>query len=102
MKCAIRTADKMYKRHSDNNQLIERLQKAVKSRNYIAHQVVREYMHHREAKPRAVATISRELKKLEDDGQDLAEELLKELAALREAYDEDQRQMKCRISRMLP
>ena len=48
-------------------------------------------MRHREAKPRVVATISRELKKLEDDGQDLAEELLKELAALREAYDEDQR-----------
>ena len=91
MKCAIRTADKMYKRHSDNKQLIERLKKAVKSRNYIAHQVVREYMRHREAKPRVVATISRELKKLEDDGQDLAEELLKELAALREAYDEDQR-----------
>jgi hypothetical protein len=75
---------KMFQRHSANKQLIERLRKAVKTRNYIAHRVVEDYMHHREGRPRIAARISRELKKLEDEGQGLAEELLKELTALRE------------------
>ncbi len=79
----------VFQRHSDNKQLIQRLRKAVKTRNYVAHRVVEDYMHHREATPRVAARISRDLKKLEDDGQCLGEELLKELAALREAYDED-------------
>ena len=72
----------VYARHSDNPPLIERLRKAAAKRNYIAHRVVEEYMSHHEAKPRFAAGISRELKKLESDGQDLVEEALKELRVL--------------------
>jgi hypothetical protein len=65
----------VYARHSDNTGLIERLKKATKARNYIAHRVFEHYWNHRE-KPRLAAKISRELKKLENNGHDLVEELL--------------------------
>ena len=75
----------VFERHSDNKQLIERLRKAVKGRNYIAHRAVAHYMDHREKKPRIAARSSKDLKKLETQGHDLVEELLKDVKALRQA-----------------
>ena len=75
-----------FQRHSDNKPLIERLRQATKSRNYIAHRVIEDYMHHHEKQPRVASRISRDLKKLEGDGYELVELLQKEL---RKVYDLD-------------
>jgi hypothetical protein len=77
----------MFRRHSDNELLVDRLRDAAKSRNYIAHRVIEDYMDHREKKPRVASRISRDLKKLEDTGYDLVEELEKELRKLHDLDD---------------
>ena len=76
----------MFQRHSDNKPLIERLREGAKARNYIAHRVIEHYMDHHEKKPRVASRISKDLKKLEEDGYDLVEQLQKEL---RKVYDLD-------------
>jgi hypothetical protein len=70
---------KMFRRHSDNEDLIERLKDALKKRNYIAHNAINHYMED----PTMAESISDDLKKIKDDGYDLIEELRKELKKLR-------------------
>ena len=70
---------KMFRRQSDNDALFDRLRRALKSRNYIAHRVIEDYMGHHASKPRIASRISRDLKKLEDEGYELFEDLQKEL-----------------------
>jgi hypothetical protein len=38
----------LFQRHSNNKQLIARLRGATKTRNYIAHEAIEDYMDHRE------------------------------------------------------
>jgi hypothetical protein len=76
----------VFRRHSDNDALVDRLRRATKSRNYVAHRVIEDYMDHHESKPRTASRISRDLKKLEDEGYELVEDLQKEL---RKVFDPD-------------
>jgi hypothetical protein len=77
----------LFQRHSDNKALVERLRQATKTRNYIAHRVIEDYMGHHEKRPRVASRISRDLKKLEDDGYELVEQLQKELRKVYELKD---------------
>lgn len=76
----------MFQRHSDNKPLIHRLREATKTRNYIAHKVIEDYMEHHQARPQVARRISGKLNKLKKDGYDLVEELQKEV---RKLYDLD-------------
>jgi hypothetical protein len=76
----------MFQRHSSTKRLINQLRDATKARNYLAHKVIEHYMDHHEKDPKAASRISRELKKIENDGYDLVEDLQKEL---RTVYDID-------------
>jgi hypothetical protein len=76
----------MFQRHSNNKALIKRLRAATKTRNYIAHSVIENYMEHHERNPKLASKISRDLTKLQNDGYDLVEALQKELRAV---YDLD-------------
>lgn len=78
----------MFKRHSNNKALIQRLGDALKARNYIAHNVIEDYMDHHETRsPNVTRQILRKLKKFEDDGYDLVEELQQDLKKLDNGYD---------------
>jgi hypothetical protein len=77
----------MFQRHSDNKPLIERLRRATKARNYIAHRVIEDYMEHHKTRPRVACRISRDLKKLEDDGYELVEQVQTELRKIYELED---------------
>jgi hypothetical protein len=77
----------MFQRHSDNKSLIKRLREASKARNYIAHNVIEEYMAHHATRPKIASRISRDLKKLQEEGYDLVEELQKELRTVYDAAD---------------
>ena len=76
-----------FQRYTDNKALVERLRQAMKSRDYIAHRVIEDYMDHHEKDPKVARRISRELKKLEDDGYDLVEEVQKELRTIYDSED---------------
>ena len=65
----------MFGRHSDNDDLIKRLRAALKKRNYVAHNVIGRYMEHRDQNPAMAQSILDDLKKIEDDGYDLVEEV---------------------------
>src|SRR4051794_2090943 len=58
----------LFQRHSNNKQLIARLRSATKTRNYIAHRAIEDYMDHREKNPKQATSISRQMKKSERDG----------------------------------
>jgi hypothetical protein len=73
----------MFRRHSDNEDLIKRLRGALKKRNYIAHNVIARYMEHREKNPAMAQSISEDLEKMKDDGYDLVEELANEFNKLK-------------------
>jgi hypothetical protein len=77
----------MFQRHTDNKALVARLREGMKSRDYIAHRVIEDYMAHHEKDPRVARRISRELKKLEDEGYDLIEEFEKEMRTVYDAED---------------
>jgi hypothetical protein len=76
----------LFQRHSNNKPLITRLRGAIKTRNYIAHKVIEDYMDQHEKNPKIASGISRKLKKIENDGYELVEDLQKEL---RIVYDID-------------
>ena len=77
---------RLFQRHSNNKPLITRLQAAKKKRNYIAHKIIEDYMDHHEENAKIARGISRKLKKIQNDGYDLVEDLLKEEKIL---YDLD-------------
>jgi hypothetical protein len=72
----------MFSRHCDNEDLIKRLRAAVKKRNYVAHNVIGHYMKRRDTNPKRAHSISGDLKKIEDVGYHLVEELRNELSKL--------------------
>jgi hypothetical protein len=72
----------MFSRHSANEDLIRRLRAAVKNRNYVAHNVIGHYMKRRDKNPKRAHSISGDLKKIEDVGYGLVEELRSELSKL--------------------
>jgi predicted ATP-dependent Lon-type protease len=76
----------LFQRHSNNKALVKRLREARNTRNYIAHKIIEDYMDHREKNPKIASGISRKLKRIENDGYDLVEELQKEF---RTFYDLD-------------
>ena len=69
----------LFQRYSNNKGLVKRLRDATKTRNYIAHRVIADYMDHHERQPRIAQRISRELKKMEEEGYDLFEEVHDEM-----------------------
>jgi hypothetical protein len=73
----------MFSRHSDNDHLIKRLRAAVKKRNYVAHKVTGHYIEHRSKNPKVAQSILEDLKKIENAGYDLVEELQNELRKLK-------------------
>jgi hypothetical protein len=77
----------LFKRHSNNNPLITRLKAAKEKRNYIAHKIIEDYMHHHEKNPKIASGISRKLKKIQSDGYDLVEDMLQELRVLDDLDD---------------
>ena len=69
----------LFQRYSNNKALVKRLREATKTRNYIAHRVIGDYMEHHERDPKTAQRISRELKKIEEDGYALFEEVHDEM-----------------------
>jgi hypothetical protein len=59
----------------------------MKSRDYIAHRVIEDYFDHHEKDPKVARRISRDLKKLEDEGYDLIEAFEKEMRTVYDAED---------------
>jgi hypothetical protein len=68
---------KMFKRHCDNDKLIERLKNALKKRNYVAHNAIGPYMKHRDDDD--PAKLFSNLKGIEEEGWALVEELWNEV-----------------------
>jgi hypothetical protein len=77
----------LFQRYSDNKQLVVRLRGATKTRNYIAHRSIEEYMGHHLKNPKQATSISGKLKKAEADGYDLVEDFFKELRTLKDFDD---------------
>jgi hypothetical protein len=72
---------RMFKRYCDNDDFINRLQRAKNDRNYVAHKAITHYMEHHHDDDSA--KMYWELTRIEEQGYDLAEQLQKELAKLK-------------------
>ena len=73
----------VFRRLTDNRDLLERLESFKAERNYLAHRAVAEYFERHEAEPKKHAAMMKRLQKLEDTGYGLWIEISSELRRIR-------------------